>query len=117
MNPLKYYLCRSDKNTKQRHVEVAHTSHSGIDVVKFVSIDHYNAKEPLRLYNNACQKKDSTNPNTIPAQIKLPTGSSRSECTQELPFTNSETPNQPNLLSEPCSNPEGQVKLTVIEEK
>lgn len=57
MNPFKYYLCRSDKNTKQRHIETSHGTNSG-DVL-FAKIDQFEAKEGLHFYKMACEKKES----------------------------------------------------------
>lgn len=39
MNPFKYYLCRSDKITKQRHMETTRGTNSG-DVV-FAKVDQF----------------------------------------------------------------------------
>ena len=55
MNPFKYYLCQNDKNTKQRHIEVAHKTDS--NGVHFATIDQFEAKEALHLYEMACRKR------------------------------------------------------------
>ena len=59
MNPCKYYLCRNDKNTKQRHIETAHKMDSCS--VQFATIDQFEAKEALHLYEVACKNRVAKN--------------------------------------------------------
>ena len=59
MNPCKYYLCRNDKNTKQRHIEAAHKMDSSS--VQFATIDQFEAKEALHLYEVACKNRVAKN--------------------------------------------------------
>jgi hypothetical protein len=74
MNPFKYYLCRNDKNTKQRHIEVAHKKDS--TGVHFATIDQFEAKEALRLYEIACRKRLAKNADTPDIDVLSATGSS-----------------------------------------
>lgn len=67
MNPCKYYLCRNDRNTKQRHIETAHKTDSGS--VQFATIYQFEAKEALHLYEMACKNRVAKNAN--PSAVEL----------------------------------------------
>lgn len=56
MSPFKYYLCRSDKQTKQRHLATVHSMEESCHV-RIVDINALEAKEALNCYRMACDKK------------------------------------------------------------
>ena len=58
MSPFNYYLCRSDKQTKTRHLEKSHAkTAAGKNKVRFVDTNAMEAKEALKCYKIACNKK------------------------------------------------------------
>lgn len=54
MSPLKFYLCRSDKQTKTRHIEKVHAiTDAQNSHIQFVDINDLEAKEALNCYRKA----------------------------------------------------------------
>ena len=51
MSPLKFYLCRSDKQTKTRHIEKVTDVEN--NHIQFVDINALEAKEALNCYRKA----------------------------------------------------------------
>ena len=58
ISPFNYYLCHSDKQTKMQHVEKCHAkTDAGKSKERFVDINAMEAKEALKSYKIASNKK------------------------------------------------------------
>lgn len=82
MSPFKYYLCRSDKQAKNRHLTSVHSEKTNNDVV-FVKTNALEANEALNCYIMACEKKTDRNENKIDQATNKSTADSYGEMETE----------------------------------
>ena len=69
MDPFRYCLCQNDRKTKQRHIRAAHKTDS--DCIQFATIDQFEAKEAVHLYEMACKNRVAKNGNTSAIDLSV----------------------------------------------
>ena len=113
-SPFKYYLCRNDKNTKDRHCKNVHNTMDSSDVL-FVRTDALEAKEAMSCYEAACVKN---NKDQIPAGHQVATcqlqNSDSGTAIQETASMNISRAHDFNILEQSCDNQSESVKLDTI---